>query len=386
MATQIAKPTEPGSALKQRFVAFSREYGWLCAGALLAATLASADGRKPEPADIAAYRREIEALPTEARQHLQHNKIDYANLQDEQRRQLRELHAAVAQDEALGETLSAYHQWLGKLSQNDRQKVLGETDPQKRLTAIREIRDAATRRPEPRGTGPFPNGGLLPQLSRGDYEAMLAVLARRFEFSLQPEDSSKLGLVEQHIKMMDRLFELVMRDQGRPFAEPKLMQDIVDAIRNPVQHEALLRLNNMNRPMVMRMLLASLQREAKDAFADEDPEATKRKMMRELSPAEQAEFRQLPRDQADWRFIYLYLKQERPDVAETFRKFFETFERLEQQLRNRGKERDDERPIRPLGPDGRPRNFPPGFNGPDDRPNGDRRGPPGPPRPNPDHP
>ena len=378
MATQIASSTEPASPLKQRFVTFGREYGWLCAGALLAATLASADGRKPEPADITAYRREINALPTEARQQLQHHKIDYANLHDEQRQQLRELHAAVTQDDALGETLSAYHQWLGKLSQDDRQKVLSESDPQKRLTAIREIRDAAMKRPEPRGTGPFPNGGLIPQLNRGDYESVLGVLSRRFQISLSPKDSSKLGLVEQHIKILDRLFELVMRDQGRPFAEPELIKDIVAAIRNPAQHEALMRLTNASRPLLMRMLLASLQREAKEAFAGDDPEDTKRKMMRALSPAEQAELKQFPLDQADWRLVYFRLKQERPDAAETFHKFFERFDVLEQNLRNRGKGPDDDRPIRPFGPDGRPRPFQPGPNGPDDRPGGDRRAPPRP--------
>ncbi len=386
MATTITKPTEPISPLKQRLTAFGRDYGWLCAGALLAATFASADGRKPEPADIAAYRREIEALPLEARQHLQHNKIDYANLQDQQRQQLRELHAVVAHEDALSETLATYHQWLSTLSQGDRQKVLGESDPQIRLTAIREIRDASTRRPEPRGTGLFPNVGLLPPFNRSDYEAVLSVLARRFQFSLTPDDSSKLGLVEQHIKILDRFFQLVMRDQGRPFVEPQLLEDIVVAVRNPAQHEALLRLNNMSRPMLMRMLLASLQREAKEAFDDDDPETAKRKLMRELSPAEQAELKQLPRDQADWRVLYFRLKHERPEVAETFRKFYDAFDRLEQNLRNRGKEREDDRPNRPLGPDGRPRLFQPGVNGPDGRPrNGggpdDRRGPPGQPPP-----
>lgn len=379
MSVKIAKPIDSAPSFKERASDFFREHGWLCAGGFLAVVFATAEGRRPEADELKRYRDEISALSADEQKELQLQAVAFRQLDAEQQALVRQVHDLVQQQPELDETLSEYHRWLERLPKDRRDKINAEFDPQRRLTAIREAREAKNgtggemgRNPSER---PFPGKG--PGQFGYDFmsrmgmnierpilvEVAIKELAKQLGMPEKPEQSGDFALWEHRIRITDRAFRELPEDGER---SPR--EIIQSAVGDKLPKELKDRLSS-NRDLAFAFVARGLLFEGVSVI-DQNNEI-RELLLKEAPRDARLHFDQMPKMLRDRHLAMSHIRKLSPDLGSRVRESTDDLLRPRNDPFNSRDNQDIGPP--PDGPDGRGQRGPDNFGPPQDGQNG--RGP-----------
>lgn len=369
MALKIAKSSEALPGFKERLTDFTREHGWLCAGAFVAVIVATAEGRRPEAEELAAQRQAIAALSADEQQRLQLQVVAFRQLTADQQATIQSVHQEVVAHPELGETLAEYHKWLESLPKGKRDQILAESDHQKRLSMIREAREPAKPEPSSRsndgpnnrrpgffaGSNEFLNRMPLQPNAGQHFDLIMKALAKEVGAPEAPKAANDLERWEYRLRVVDRaLMDLPrdgqrsIRDIVRKIFESKLPQDARDKLPSDF--------NMATELLFKRLVFEGMTLMEKDGKYREQ-------FMNDLPPNARLHFSEMPDKQRDLHVTVSHIRKVAPELGG---QIFETV--IEDPMRNRPGNRGEE-----FGPDGGgPSGRGPRGNGP--RPNGQRPG------------
>lgn len=378
MSVKIAKPTDSAPSFKERAGDFFREHGWLCAGGFLAVVFATAEGRRPEAEELKRYRDEISALTADEQKELQLHAVAFRQLDSEQQALVQQVHGLVQQQPDLGETVAEYHRWLERLPKDRRDKINAESDPQKRLTAIREVRETKGNAAGDIGRNPadraFPGKGAG-QLGPGFdfmsrmgmnsdrpmlFEAAMKGLAKELGMPEKPEQSGDLALWDHHIRVADRAFKELPEDGQR---SPR--EIIQSAVGDKLLKELKERLPS-NRDLAVGLVARGLLFEGVSVI--EKNSSLRETLFKDIPRDARLHFEQMPKLFGDRHLAMSHIRQLSPDLGSRIRESADDLLRPRNDPFNSRDNQDFGPP--PDGPDGRGQRGPDNFGPPPENPIG----------------
>lgn len=324
--------------------------------------------------ELAVRRRRIEGMPQAERERIQRNFKQFQTMSEADRRHLRAFDAALEADRinnrgGLSETLRTYADWLKTVTPHQRDALQQESDPAKRIKLIREVVESQRdERIETRMGGRIEQFlGPIPNLSRQDLSAMLAIIDRK-KALLVPSASSLQDLDNyEGISRSLKLIELMARSNrslGDLLNETNSRQ-LLDAVTDKETRRELETIPDSERRMltavarrvklgltIQKAIFAELDRERRQrAFTPENLEKFFEKLpleqqdeLLELSPEQ---FRQELRDR--YQDDQQAARSENPINFILIRQFF-SFQRPGERSPPLGRRREG----RPTPPDRRP--------------------------------
>ncbi len=418
MSNPIPNPNEASAGPGRRFLTWLSDYAWLLAGCLFVLVLVQSGSKQAEDASMRENRERIEEMPRTDRERLRHNQNEFESLTADEEKRCRELHKAIAQDNKLDRTLSAWHNWLATLSIDQREKIMRTKDTEERIKLIRSVREQQRSRRDWPGRRMFDGQwgrGPKPSVRFGtqDYEALLQTAGRWCEIPTEPTSQDRKAVLANHVlivtELLDRVFPGWDRtgtpngprmSRPRPEFPSELRDSLINAIRDPAIRRML-----RDRPdseqsaasqsvMLMSFFVRGLYDEARRLVAHQRPtEDDRLAIYLKLPEEKRAELDRLSREFFNYRIQWMsMLKTLDPDTTQRFDRLSKLLERMSKRSQGSGQGsgrsqegdglgRPGERPPGRFG-EGRPGeppqfkgrgNGPPGDPPPRSRNDGDRR-------------
>jgi hypothetical protein len=412
MSNPILNPNEASAGPGRRFLTWLSDYAWLLAGCLFVLVFVQSGSDQAEDASMRENRERIEDMPRTDRERLRHNQSEFESLTADEEKRCRELHNAIAQDDKLDRTLSAWHNWLATLSIDQREKIMRTKDTAERIKLIRSVHDQERPRRDWPGRRMFDGQwGRGPKSSvrfgTQDYEAMLQSAGRWCEIATEPTSRDPKAILAHHVlivtELLDRVFPGWDRfgspngprmSRPRPEFPAELRDSLINAIRDPAIKRMLRDRSDSEQSaasqsfMLMSFFVRGLFDEARRLVAQQRPtEDDRLAIYLKLPEEKRAELDRLPREFFNNRIQWMsMLKTLDPDTAHRFDRLSNLLERMSSRGPGSGQNpgrrpegdglgRPGERPPGRFG-EGRP-GQPPPFEG---RGNGPPRDPPPPSR------
>ncbi len=335
MSVKIAKPTEPVPSFADKAKLFFREHGWLCIGGFVALLFATAEGRRPESDELQRYRSEIAALSPEEQKELQLRAVAFRQMDATQQAAVLAVHQQVQAQPELVQTLADYQRWLDRLPKERRDAISAEADMQKKLTAIREMRDANSalhQRPDddPNGprtggafNGPFAGPGGIGQMgqrqdvvsrlssspiARVIYDTLMQELAKEVGLPEKPEKADARMLWDHHIRVVEKAMLELPQDGKRS------VRDVVQrVIGNRVPRDEADRVGK-DSSLPFEIMSRQLVQEGVVLF-QKDP-ASREAIMNGMPPKARNHFEEMPSSQRDKHVAVAHIREMSPRLGE----------------------------------------------------------------------
>ncbi len=221
-------------------------------------------------------RQLIESMTQVERNRLERNARLFQELSPEEQVQMRELHRQLEEDRTKTHgrhvaVLQTYSSWLQTISPHQRDQLLQEADPLRRVALVRTI---VEQQRDERLESQLEGGrfallqqrlGPLPLLSEQDFSAVLQQVQRRVQLGLTPQMRTELTGFEG-VRAALKLMELLSQS-GKSLVDlvdAATLKQMEDAITDPKVREQLKTIpeETLSRPVTERATEGSLPREA----------------------------------------------------------------------------------------------------------------------------
>jgi hypothetical protein len=340
---QNSPETEPQLSRLARVRRWIAENLWLVIGGLVVLMMAPSAARDAETPEMRANRAKIEGMTQTERDLLLSNFDSWQKLPQKDRLSLRSMHDVVTKDEELSRTLTEYHGWLASVSSSSyesRDRLLNETDPEKRLRMIEGHLDRKRKGPgpnsgtqephpepyEPDSGNPDPFFTFLqrgPSLFGRDFENVIDVIAEWSE--MPPPEGSRTPVVvlKYHLDVLEQAGTKLrdMRNGDGPVRVPdKVVSDILNAISNEERRDEIAIVVGDNPGFLLMLLLRSIRSEDVRRIA-----MTNGPMLEEffekLPPQQRLFLNRLPEKERTMRLTWMWVEKNIPGAMDSMKRF-----------------------------------------------------------------
>ncbi len=282
---------------------------------------------------------DIEKMSQLERERLQRNMAEFQQLPVEKQAHYRDLHFKLEENKSGGGQLSSllqeYSAWLTTLTPSQREELSKETDPAKKLSLVRRIKEEQNRQPEAYTPSepsiefplPPPHRPFGMALSRSELNALMNVIAKdlgRQEGEKSDRDSSPrayLNLIQQSIEKTS--------GGAREWPSAELQQKLEKAIDRPEPPDILKRRQEHKREFTIRVILGSIQSLAMDELRQKLPrESDLHPILESLDREKREEITNLPREQGQRLLTMMYFKKKGDDTPHKMSEMQREFEQL----------------------------------------------------------
>jgi hypothetical protein len=332
--------TEPQLSRPARIRRWLGENLWLVIGGLVVLMMAPSAARDAETPEMRENRAKIEGMTQTERDLLLSNFDSWRKLSPNDRRSLREMHDVVAKDEELSRTLTEYHTWLAGVSSSSyevRDRILNETDPEKRLRIIEGHLDRKRKEPGPKQPGdqaPYkPDGGnpdpFFTGLQRGpslfgrDFENVIDVVAEWADVPQPDGNRTPVVVLKFHLNVLEQAGTKLrdIRSGNGPVRVPdKVVAKILEAISNEERRDEIAIVVGDNPAALLMLLLRSIRSEDIRRIAMNNGPMLE-EFFETLPPQQRLVLNRLPEKEHTMRVTWMWVEKNIPGAMDSMKRF-----------------------------------------------------------------
>lgn len=345
---QNAAATEPPLSRLARVKRWFGENAWLVIGGVVVLMMAPSAARDAETREMRANRAKIEGMTQTERDLVLSNFDSWQKLPQKERVSLRAMHDVVSKEKELSDTLAEFHTWLAGVSSNSyeiRDRILDETDPEKRLRIIEGHlgRKRKGAQPEPY-TGPYEPGGsesgsgepgsdhpdsFLNMIQRGpilvgrDFEDAIDVIGKWCDVSRPSGSPTPVDVLKYHLDVLEQA-GTKLRDMRRgdgPVRVPdKVVADILNAVSNEEQRKQIVNNVSDNPAALLMLLLRSIRSEDIRRIATNNGPMLE-EYFEKLPPQQRLFLNRLNEKERKMRLTWMWVEENIPGAMESMKRF-----------------------------------------------------------------
>jgi hypothetical protein len=337
---QNSPGTEPPLSRLARVRRWLGENVWLVIGGGVVLMMAPSAARDAESTEMREHRARIEGMTQTERDLLLSNFDAWGKLTPQDRRNLRDMHDVVSQDEGLSETLTEYHTWLASVSSNSyefRDRLLTETDSEQRLRMIEGQLDRKRK-----GMGPNQHGGTQgpddpasgpeafftglqhgPSLFGRDFEEAIDVIGEWSGVPRPTGERTPMVILKYHLNVLEQAGTKLrdMRSGDGPVRVPgKVVADILNAISNEERRDEIAIVVGDNPAALLILLLRSIRSEDIRRIAMTNGPMLD-EFLEKLPPQQRQFLNRMPDRERTMRLAWMWVEMNIPGAMDSMKRF-----------------------------------------------------------------